>query len=41
MITLLREHLDEMFAHARTASPSECCGLVGGGGQPRAEAAEA
>jgi proteasome lid subunit RPN8/RPN11 len=33
MITLLREHLNEMFAHARTASPSECCGLVGGGGQ--------
>ena len=33
MITLLREHLDEMFAHARTVSPSECCGLVGGGGQ--------
>lgn len=31
MITLLREHLDEMFAHARAMSPSECCGLVGGG----------
>ncbi|HEX8921112.1 MAG TPA: M67 family metallopeptidase [Pyrinomonadaceae bacterium] len=30
MITLLREHLDEMFAHARDESPSECCGLVGG-----------
>jgi proteasome lid subunit RPN8/RPN11 len=30
MITLLREHLSEMFAHAREASPSECCGLVGG-----------
>jgi [CysO sulfur-carrier protein]-S-L-cysteine hydrolase len=30
MITLLREHLDEMFAHARELSPAECCGLVGG-----------
>jgi proteasome lid subunit RPN8/RPN11 len=30
MITLAREHLREMFAHARAASPSECCGLVGG-----------
>lgn len=30
MITLLREHLDEMFAHAREQSPAECCGLVGG-----------
>ena len=33
MITLLREHLDEMFAHAREQSPAECCGLVGGGGR--------
>jgi proteasome lid subunit RPN8/RPN11 len=30
MITLAREHLQEMFAHARAASPLECCGLVGG-----------
>ena len=30
MITLSREHVDEMFAHAREASPAECCGLVGG-----------
>ncbi len=30
MITVLREHVDEMFAHARAASPAECCGLVGG-----------
>jgi proteasome lid subunit RPN8/RPN11 len=30
MITLLREHLDEMFAHAREQQPAECCGLVGG-----------
>ncbi|MDT4897523.1 MAG: [CysO sulfur-carrier protein]-S-L-cysteine hydrolase [Acidobacteriota bacterium] len=29
-ILLLREHLDEMLAHAREQSPAECCGLVGG-----------
>jgi proteasome lid subunit RPN8/RPN11 len=33
MITLAREHLQEMFAHARAASPLECCGLVGGSGE--------
>lgn len=33
MITLLREHLDEMFAHARELSPAECCGLVSGLGE--------
>jgi proteasome lid subunit RPN8/RPN11 len=27
---LRREHVDEMFAHAREASPAECCGLLGG-----------
>jgi [CysO sulfur-carrier protein]-S-L-cysteine hydrolase len=30
MITLLSQHVDEMLAHAREASPAECCGLVGG-----------
>ncbi len=30
MITLLPGHVDEMLAHAREASPAECCGLVGG-----------
>jgi proteasome lid subunit RPN8/RPN11 len=30
MITLTREQVDEMYAHARTASPAECCGLIGG-----------
>lgn len=30
MITLLREHPDEMFAHAREMNPAECCGLIGG-----------
>jgi proteasome lid subunit RPN8/RPN11 len=32
MITLLSEHLSEMFAHAREMSPAECCGLIGGRG---------
>ena len=30
MITLSREHIEEMVAHARETSPAECCGLVGG-----------
>ena len=30
MITLLRAHVEEMYAHAREAAPSECCGLIGG-----------
>jgi proteasome lid subunit RPN8/RPN11 len=30
MITLLREHVEEMFAHAREMIPTECCGLVAG-----------
>ena len=30
MILLTREHVEKMFAHARDASPAECCGLVGG-----------
>ena len=33
MVELLREHVDEMFAHAREAAPAECCGLVGGSGK--------
>lgn len=30
MLTLRRAHVEEMFAHAREANPTECCGLVGG-----------
>jgi proteasome lid subunit RPN8/RPN11 len=37
MITLVREHVDEMYAHARVASPAECCGLIGGRCEGRAE----
>lgn len=33
MITLVREHIEEMYSHARAASPAECCGLIGGRGQ--------
>ena len=29
-LQLLREHVDEMIAHARELSPGECCGLIGG-----------
>jgi proteasome lid subunit RPN8/RPN11 len=37
MITLGREHVDEMCEHARSMSPAECCGLIGGKGAGRAE----
>ena len=37
MITLVREHVEEMYSHARAASPAECCGLIGGRGQGCAE----
>jgi proteasome lid subunit RPN8/RPN11 len=30
MITLLRAHVEEMYAHARVSAPQECCGLIGG-----------
>jgi [CysO sulfur-carrier protein]-S-L-cysteine hydrolase len=30
MIVLRQSHVEEMYAHAREASPEECCGLVGG-----------
>ena len=30
MITLSRAQVEEMYGHAREASPAECCGLVGG-----------
>jgi proteasome lid subunit RPN8/RPN11 len=33
MITLLRAHVEEMYAHARAAAPLECCGLIGGAGE--------
>jgi proteasome lid subunit RPN8/RPN11 len=37
MITLGREHIEEMYEHARAASPAECCGLIGGKDVGRAE----
>jgi [CysO sulfur-carrier protein]-S-L-cysteine hydrolase len=30
MITLQSSHRDQIFANAREADPSECCGLIGG-----------
>jgi [CysO sulfur-carrier protein]-S-L-cysteine hydrolase len=27
---LRRDHVEEMYAHAREAEPEECCGLIGG-----------
>ncbi len=35
-ITLSREHLDAMVAHAREAAPAECCGLIAGSTECRA-----
>jgi proteasome lid subunit RPN8/RPN11 len=32
MLQLLREQLNEIFAHARESTPAECCGLIGGNG---------
>ena len=31
MIILTRPQLERVFAHAKEAAPSECCGLIGGG----------
>jgi len=31
MLKLLRPQVEQIFAHAREASPRECCGLIGGG----------
>jgi proteasome lid subunit RPN8/RPN11 len=30
IVTIRRAQVEEMLAHARTARPEECCGLVGG-----------
>lgn len=30
MITITREQVSELIAHAREANPEECCGLIGG-----------
>jgi proteasome lid subunit RPN8/RPN11 len=30
VIQLTPSHLNELFTHAREASPAECCGLIGG-----------
>ena len=37
MITLLAAHVNELYEHARKAAPAECCGLVGGAIEGRAQ----
>lgn len=32
MLTLHRQTLDEMIAHAREEAPNECCGIIAGDG---------
>ena len=37
MLALSQQHYDEFIAHAREASPHECCGLVGGSSKGQAQ----
>lgn len=37
MITLHSSHRDQIFANAKEAAPAECCGLIGGTGDAKAE----
>jgi [CysO sulfur-carrier protein]-S-L-cysteine hydrolase len=37
MITLQTSLLNQVFANAREAAPAECCGLIGGTGDGKAE----
>ena len=37
MLTLSQSHLDQIVAHAREAAPHECCGLIGGTPEGRAQ----
>jgi [CysO sulfur-carrier protein]-S-L-cysteine hydrolase len=37
MIALKQVHANELIAHARDANPEECCGLIGGAADGRAE----
>lgn len=36
-IQLRREHVEAMIAHARETAPEECCGLIGGVSETRAD----
>jgi [CysO sulfur-carrier protein]-S-L-cysteine hydrolase len=36
-IQLAQVHLDQIVAHARDAAPHECCGLIGGTAEGRAQ----
>ena len=37
MIVLTQAHFEEIIAHARAAAPCECCGLIGGSSEGRAQ----
>lgn len=37
MTTVTSLQLEEIFAYAREAAPAECCGLIGGTGEGKAE----
>lgn len=37
MITLTKSQLERIFAHAQLAAPDECCGLIAGSEQNRAQ----
>jgi proteasome lid subunit RPN8/RPN11 len=37
MITLRTSQLDQIFAYARAADPTECCGLISGGEEGQAK----
>lgn len=37
MLVLIQVHIDQIIAHAREAAPHECCGLIGGTSDGRAQ----
>lgn len=37
MLTIARRQFDDIIAHARAADPAECCGLIGGSTNGRAQ----
>ena len=37
MLTISRQQFDAIIAHARESSPQECCGLIGGSNNGRAQ----
>ena len=37
MLILSQDHIDQIISHAREVSPHECCGLIGGSANGRAQ----